>query len=318
MQARIPSLLFRFLFIAAAAAPSVAAQVPSGGSTTASDSIYAHARALVLAGNGAAGRVIVDSMVAASTPDTPEYGEALYWRAALAASAEDAERDYRRVVVEYPLSRRAGDALLQLAQLELAHGDRKTALTHLQRFVLENPRNTEHDRASLLLVKTAFDQNDQQMGCLFLGRSLTEVPDSEVELRNQFGYYTSRCAGVDTTRAAAPASNAKAATPEKPAEKPAAKPTAKSETPRRDTTRATPAKAKFTLQIAAYAARADADRLAKRLDDRGLDARVVGKTKPFRVRVGHYATRAEALAAAKNLKAKKIDAYVTDIGADDK
>ena len=123
-----------------------------------------------------------------------------YWRATLAATSADAERDYRRVVVEYPLSPRAGDALLQLAQLEIARGDRTPAITHLQRFLLENPKSTERSRAGLLLVRLAFEQSDLQVGCTFLGRILREVPESSVELRNQLAYYSPRCSNVDTTK----------------------------------------------------------------------------------------------------------------------
>jgi cell division protein FtsN len=54
------------------------------------------------------------------------------------------------------------------------------------------------------------------------------------------------------------------------------------------------------------------------LKARDIDARVVGKSKPFRVRIGRYETRADAAAAAKQLKARKIAATVTDIGSDDK
>jgi cell division protein FtsN len=56
----------------------------------------------------------------------------------------------------------------------------------------------------------------------------------------------------------------------------------------------------------------------KRLKARDIDARVVGKSKPFRVRIGRYETRADAAVAAKQLKARKIAATVTDIGSDDK
>src|SRR5581483_4987237 len=107
--------------VAAAKAQTSATRTPP------TDSVFIRARQLVVSGNGAAGRLLVDSVVAVTTPDTPAYGEALYWRAALAASSADAERDYRRLVVEYPLSPRVPDALLQLAQLELARGDKQAA-----------------------------------------------------------------------------------------------------------------------------------------------------------------------------------------------
>ena len=144
-------------------------------------------------------------MVTVTPPDTPAYAEALYWRATLAATSADAERDFRRVVVEYPLSSRTGEALLQLSQLEVARGERASAITHLQRFLLENPRSAERIRAALLLVRLAFEQDDAQLGCTILGRSLREVPESSVEVRNQLTYYSPRCSGVDTNQVIAKA-----------------------------------------------------------------------------------------------------------------
>jgi cell division protein FtsN len=284
------------------------------GTSPRADSVFARAKQLVVNGNGAAGRLLVDSVVAATSPDSAAYGEALYWRAALAATTADAERDYRRLVVEYPLSPRASEALLQLAQLESARGDRQAASTHLNRFLLENKTSPERGRAALLLVRLSFEQNDPQHGCVVLARSLREVPESEVELRNQLDYYSPRCENVDTTRTASTAgSNATSPAP--------------TDSARRDTTRhgtsakptgAATAKGRYTLQVAAYGSRADADRMAKRLEARGLDVRVVGQTKVFRVRVGHYETRAAAAAAARELKTKKIDAFVTEIGVEEK
>lgn len=269
---------------------------------TKADSVFARARQLVASGNGAAGRVLVDSVIAATTPDTPEYGEALYWRASLAATSADAERDYRRVVVEYPLSTHSGDALLQLAQLEVARGDRAPAATHLDRFILENPQHPERARAGLLLVRLLFEQSDLPRGCRVLRRTLSDVPDSSVETRNQLQYYSPRCAAADAN----PASQLPLASPTD---------TARS---RRDTTAATHKPGRYTLQVAAFNTRSDADALAKKLKLKGIDVRVVGASKPFRVRVGRYETRAAAATAQRQLKAKKITAYVTDIGADDR
>lgn len=291
----MPQKILRSLIILSLAAGSASAQSKA-------DSVFARARQLVTSGNGAAGRVLIDSVIAATTPDTPDYGEALYWRASLAATSADAERDYRRVVVEYPLSAHSGDALLQLAQLEVARGDRAPATTHLDRFLLENPQHPERARAGLLLVRLLFEQSDLPRGCSVLRRTLNEVPDSAVETRNQLQYYSPRCAAAD-------------ANPASQLPLPSSADTARS---RRDTATTATKSGRYTLQVAAFTKRSEADALAKRLKARGIDVRVVGASKPFRVRVGRYATRAAAAAAAKQLKAKKISAVVTDIGADDK
>ena len=279
---------------------------------TPADSIFARARQLVVNGNGAAGRLLVDSVIAATSPDSAIYADAIYWRAALAATSADAEHDYKRVVVEYPLSAHAGDALFQLAQLEVARGDRAAATTHLDRFLLENPASDDRGRAGLMLVRLAFDQNEPQHACVALRRALQDVPATEVELHNQLDYFSPRCVNVDSTRAVGTAHTAASRDS-------ARRDSAATTTARRDTTPAPRvSKARYTLQVAAYGSKADADALAKRLKARGVDVRVAGTARMFRVRIGRYETRAAAAAAARELKAKKIDAFVTEIGGDDK
>jgi len=275
---------------------------------TPADSIFARARQLVVNGNGAAGRLLVDSVIAATSPDSAIYADAIYWRAALAATSADAEHDYKRVVVEYPLSAHAGDALFQLAQLEVARGDRAAATTHLDRFLLENPASDDRGRAGLMLVRLAFDQNEPQHACVALRRALQDVPATEVELHNQLDYFSPRCVNVDSTRAVGT-----------PSRDSARRDSTTASTARRDTTPAPRvSKARYTLQVAAYGSKADAEALAKRLKARGVDVRVAGTARMFRVRIGRYETRAAAAAAARELKAKKIDAFVTEIGGDDK
>jgi cell division septation protein DedD len=280
---------------------------------TPADSVFARARLLVAGGNGAAGRVLVDSMLTVATPGSPAYAEALFWRASLAASGADGEADFRRIIAEYPLSPRSGDALLQLAQLESDRGDRAAAIAHLERFLLENPASQDRPRVALQLVRLSFEQNEPEVGCVFLSRVLNEVPDTDVELKNQLAYYSPRCAAVDTMHVA----GAVAPAPD----------SAKRET-KRDTKRvakndlkgdtaATPT-GSYTLQVAAYTTQAEAGRLVARLKARGIDARVAGTTKLFRVRIGRYETRAAAAAAQRDLKAKKIVAFVTDVGAVEK
>lgn len=298
-------ILARWCIVATVAiAPSVGAQVSPAARAAPTDSIFARARRLVVNGNGAAGRLLVDSVIAASSPDSAIYAEAIYWRAALAATSADAEHDYKRLVVEYPLSAHAGDALFQLAQLEVARGDRAAATTHLDRFLLENPASDDRGRAGLMLVRVAFDQNEPQHACVALRRALQDVPATEVELHNQLDYFSPRCVNVDSTRAVATV--------------PSRDSTRRDSTGRDSAAAPRASKSRYTLQVAAYGSKADAVALAKRLKARGVDVRVAGTARMFRVRIGHYETRAAAAAAARELKAKKIDAFVTEIGGDDK
>src|SRR3954469_17485757 len=163
------------------------------------DTLFLRARRLVAEGNGPAGRALVDSALGATTSGSAEYATALYWRGALSSTAADAERDYRRIIVEYPFSPHSGDALLALAQLEMARGDRDPAIDHLQRFLLQRPNDPERVRAGIWLGRMLLEQNQSAKGCAVLLRTRASLGDTAVETRNQVDYYAGRCAGVDTT-----------------------------------------------------------------------------------------------------------------------
>jgi hypothetical protein len=89
---------------------------------------------------------------------------------------------------------------------------------------------------------------------------------------------------------------------------------AKADTPR--TTAAAPKsdatpKGNFSVQLAAYDTRDEAEQSAKRLAARGIDARVDGEVKPFRVRTGYYTTRAQASAALQALAVEMAELLTT-------
>src|SRR5687768_7971990 len=250
------------------------------------DSVFQRAQQLVAAGNDSAGRAVVDSVLAARVEGTPEYAEALFWRARLSRTAAAAERGYRRISVEYPLSPRAAESLLLLAQLEMTRRDRAGARAHLARLQREHPTSPFSARASLTLARLAFDDNDLPAGCAAVNAAREGLTASDVELRNQLDYFRGRCANVVVRDPNAPSPAIADTTPSAPV----------------DTTTASPAaRREFTVQVAAYETRAAADALAKRLSERGHVARVVGDRNPFRVRIGRYATRERAAEAVREL-----------------
>jgi cell division protein FtsN len=65
------------------------------------------------------------------------------------------------------------------------------------------------------------------------------------------------------------------------------------------------------VQVAAFTLEEDAVRLAKRLRDRGYDARVTTE-KPFRVRLGRFARRDGAVQLATKLKVAQTAAIVVE------
>ena len=292
----------------------------------ATDSIFKRARRLVSEGDGAAGRAVVDSMLRAAAEGSAAYGDALFWRGALAETAADAERDYRRVIVEYPLSPYADDALLSLAELEQARGDRAAAYQHLQRFVREHPMGPARARAGLAAARLAFEQRDLTRGCAMIADARVAA-GSDVELRNQIDYHGARCPTATATappparasRTAAaersPQSSVTAGTVASRADTGAPKPPASvapaTPVPEPAVREATP-RGIWTIQLAAYNTRPDAEALVRKLATRGVKARISGDAKPFRVRLDYYQTRQEAAARVAELKQRGIIGFVTD------
>ncbi len=309
-------------------------------STTPVDSVFVQAQRLVAGGQADSGRALVEKQLAATTPGTSAYAEALYWRGVLSATAADAERDYRRIIVEYPISPRMDDALLRIAQLEMARGERQQALDHLARLVRERPDSPARARASYWMARVLFEEGDLPRGCARLTDAGHRVAANNVELRNQIDFYQQRCLGVDTTGtavAAVPAPDT--ATTPTPARAPAPAPTRARTPPASDTARtggeqraaapraaerttppsAVPATSargatQFTVQVGAYATRVTANAKRKALTAAGFDARVIGAGKLYRVRVGRYPSRAAALDIARQLVTRKLapDAFVTE------
>lgn len=270
-------------------------------------------------GQGDAARALVQHEIDISPAGSPHYVDALYWRAVVAATAADAERDLRRIIIEYPLSSRNEDALLRLAQLEMTRGDNDQALVHLQRLVIDHPTSPSRARASFWMARVYFDKNQTPAACRSLADAARNTSAAQVEQRNQIDFWMQRCHGVDTTAVAStstadttPPATSEVAPPPPP--RPPSPAPATSTTTRTTTTssRTETSSAKYTVQVGAYPTRASAESHRKSLVARGIDARVVGSSAPYRVRVGRYGTRAQADAAAQRLKAKKISVYVTE------
>jgi cell division protein FtsN len=283
-------------------------------------------------GQGDAARALVQHEIDIAPAGSPRYVDALYWRAVVAATAADAERDLRRIIIEFPLSPRNEDALLRLAQLEMTRGENDQALVHLQRLVIDHPTSPSRSRASFWMARVYFDKNQTPAACRSLADAARNTSPAQVEQRNQIDFWMQRCHGSDTAAVAtnmsdsapstpAPGTSASVsqATPPAPSAPPPA-PAASTTTTRttttvKSTTSSSSARSsggRYTVQVGAYPTRESAESHRKSLVARGVDARVTGSAKPYRVRVGFYDTRAQAEAAAQRLKAKQISVYVTE------
>lgn len=292
------------------------------------DSTLARVQRLVNAGNRAAARALADSVVANSEPGTSAHAEAVFARAFASSSAADAERDYLRVSIEYPLSPRAEDALMMAAQLKLARGDRNGARRQFERMVREHPTGPQVAKASFWAGRLALEAGDPIRGCPSLTVAREHVSPGDVELGNQIDYYRARCAGVPsvatTTDTSAVVDTAVSTTTKPPSRLPAKPPVVPSTRPTRtppppDSVETPPdvpvrpANAKqYSVQVAAFPKQRDADALSEVLQQRGFQVRVFGTAPPFRVRVGRYDSREEAAAALERMKASRLKGIVVE------
>lgn len=284
----------------------VTAVANAQAATHADSAVFARAQVLVSAGEGRAGRAVVDSLLARIPASSLRYAEGLYWRATLASNALDAERDYRRIAVEYVLSPRVPAALTRLAQLELARGDRALARQHLERLLNEYPPRAERASAWYWLGRIAFESGDSGRGCVAIDSARVLATVEDVELTNQIAGEARRCqagAGGSVVTAAEPTM----ATP------PVAGSAASARgAPPRATTRVAASAGQVTIQVGAYPTRSAAEQVRKRLTAQKFHARVVPAGRYFRVRVGRYPTRAAAGPIVKKLRAAHYETIIVD------
>jgi len=296
-QRRGPLGLLGVLGVLAAIDPVAAGPALLGAQQMPADSVarltYRRAQRLVNDGQGAEGRAVVDSMLNAAEPRSPEEAEALFWRATLAASWESAQRDYLRIMLEHERSPRAGDAMLRLAQGEAARGDRDAALRYLERLIREAPASPARAEAGLWQGRLLLERGSRGPGCIALQAARPLLKPGSLELENQFDYLLRACPDSATLAAEA------AAPP--PTPPPVTRPAPASTAPA------------WSVQVGALSTAAEAEALVERLRARGYEARVDTRTAPFRVRFGRFATRAEASAASDAYKQKeRADAFIVE------
>jgi hypothetical protein len=272
-----------------ALAPAVGAQ----DAPSAADSAIARALRMASEKDTAGARRLLDS-VSSSPGSVVARGEASYQLSQLAPSSADRERMLSGLVLDFPFSPRVPAALRELGMLELARNDRDRAAIHLTRYLSASMApDSGRTTAALELGRLLMDRGDLPRACAALLIGQSELPEGAIELRNQFQFSVSRCQGVDTT--------------------------AKAVKPGVDSVPAPRRTGAFTVQVAAYDTKRAADKLATTLRGQGLEARVIGKEKPFRVRVGRYATRAEAEDASRRVdRVAKSQSIVVIVGPEER
>ena len=311
--------------------------------TMPADSVLRRAQRAVGEGNGAAGRALVDSVLAATPTGSPRFAEALFWRAALGESATRAEQDYVRLTTEHALSPWAGEALLRLGQLQYARGERTLALKYFARLVVEHAETPLAAPGFFWKARVLLEQNDVAPACDAFREAKARALPNAIELRNQIDYYAQRCAvdaapnaavsgaasgtsapaSAGSTATAATAATAAAttaaATTAPATTAPAATASAATVAPTAPAPRPAPAVSKtqdpgWSVQLGAFRSRSEAAKVARGLTQRGYAARVDGEVSPYRVRVGRYPTQAAAAGASARMKKKGLRGTVVRAG----
>ena len=195
-----------------------------------------------------------------------------------------------------------------------------------------------------------FDKNDTQGGCAAWRTHYARRAENDTELRNQITYLNQRCAALAASvrpRQTLPAPAAAAAVtttpvttasdhdgscgtdphasvssqptnvepavsvpaPVKKAPKTTSTGTSDTEKPATGRT----GERVFSVQIAAYNVKSQADAMVAKLKKSGYEARVDGTRAPFRVRIGKYATQAQA-GAVQTITQGKTDNRIRGSG----
>ena len=236
--------------------------------------------------------------------------DSLFEHARKAETPAAARRDYLRIIVDYPFSSRAEEALLRAGQLEYENGDKTSARRHLERLANEYTDGATRARGAFWLARVLLDAGEPRAACDQLAEAKVRAKSGEVEFLGQVNYYAQPCARIlaaaadiaDSSARADSAVRADAAEKSTPAKKGAVK---------RGPSKETFSGPAWSAQVAAYTAEADAKALAKKLSARGFEARVT-PAKPYRVRIGRFRTRADAAEQVRKLRDAKMTAIVVE------
>lgn len=240
-----------------------------------------------------------------------QRARALLLRARLASDGVEAQENYLSLVLSYPSSPHAPEALLRLGQALLVAGETGRATGYLQRLVTEHPANPHRAAGLLWLARAQGATGAWPTACQTVRDALATNPaDSELAglLRTE-----------EETACLRPAENLGAAAegPARPRPDAGGPPPARTQeeaAPRPVERTGEPANAAFSVQVAAVRSRENAESLARRLRARGFDARVVAvpANTLIRVRVGRHETRQEAVEATRALRQAGFEAIVVD------
>jgi sporulation related protein len=267
------------------------AALPLRPSAAQSDPRLVAAVRLAQDGMSDSARAVAGRILAALQPADSLYAEALYTVGLLAATERNRRLELRRVVVDYPQSAWADDALLQLAQLDYVAGNPAAAVIEIDQLLRDYPGSPISATAAFWGARAAGDRHDAATACRMAEAGLATV-GSDVELRNQLEFQKQRCQGlvaigVESTRTDS-------------VTKARADSIARSKA---GMNRRVPAGG-FYVQVSAVLTQAAAAAESARVKGAGYTPLVLKEGGYLKIRAGRFTTRAEAEAALAQIRTR--------------
>jgi hypothetical protein len=226
-----------------------------------------------------------------SSATPADRARALFLRGTLSDDPKDAEEAFVGVVLSYPSSFVAPEALLRLGQSLVTTGEARRAVAYLERLRTDYPGSPHRETGWLWLARAQFAAGSANDACATArtGLDATTSPNLRVLIE------------LERDRACAPGAQSAAARASQQATR-AAAPTEAAAT---QSSRAAAPAGEFAVQTGAYRERSSAQNIADQMRARGFDVRVVlvGDSPLHRVRFGAFPTSADAAAAARTIQA---------------
>jgi TolA-binding protein len=214
-----------------------------------------------------------------------DRARALYLKGVLSTDVKEAEEAFLGVVLSYPSTDAAPDALLRLGQGLLTGGEPRRAIAYLERLRNDYPGAPQQESAPLWLARAQLAAGSAAAACATARTAADDATSMNMRTLLE----------LERDRACAPGAQAGSSPFALPA-----RPAAAAVAPTMTEAVNTP----FSVQTGAYRELSSAQNIANQMRARGFQVRVVlvGDSPLHRVRFGAFATQADAATAARTIR----------------
>lgn len=229
-----------------------------------------------------------------SSATSADRARALFLRGVLSADAKEAEDAFVGVVLSYPSSASAPEALLRLGQGMLTAGEPRRAMGYLERLRSDYPGSPQREAGLLWLARAQLATGSAAAACSTAADAA--AASASINMRTLLELERDRACAAGAQASASPFSAAP---------RPLPPPAAGAAAARNPNPGAAAAPAgDYAVQTGAYREISSAQNIASQMRTRGFDVRVVlvGDSPLHRVRFGRFATQEEATAASRRIR----------------